>query len=116
MNMKRSKGYSLIELALVLVVISLSISIFIGGYSMYRERAAYFGETRNAELDELITMNNNIGTEGHPVVVVDPDGPMSIVPAEEPTTDPVVEGEPDVRSWWVIRWENWRRRLDRWWS
>ena len=114
--MNRSKGFTTVELAVVLVVISLSIGAFIGGYSMYRERAAYFGETRNAELDELITMNKNIGTEGVPAIVEDPDGPMSIVPAEEPTTDPVVDGEPDLRSWWVVRWENWRRRFSRWWS
>jgi len=109
MNMKRSKGYSLTEIAIVLVVISLIIPAFIGGLSIYRDRAEYYGNARGSELDELIAMDKRT-----PAEVEEAAEDPYVAPPAPPTmedSDPEVVVV-DTRPRWV-RWLEWWRSWSR---
>lgn len=110
--MKEQKGYSLMELAIVLVIISLLIGGGVKGWTLYKERAEYLADGRTSELQELIDMNKGTRAAGAPA-------PSEPVP--EPEADPVPEAEPvpefeeepvveDRRPRWV-RWMEWWRNF-----
>lgn len=112
--MNKQKGYNLIELAIVLVILSLLLGAGIAGFKNYRERAQYLAEGRGSELEQLIAMDKReIATIDEPI----PDPAAEPAPEAEPTApeaEPVpefVDEDPvDRRPRWV-RWMEWWKNL-----
>lgn len=106
--MKHVKGYSLVEVAIVLVILSLLISGFIAGFGHYRDRAEFIGGKRNSELEDLIAMDKAVpANEAH---AVDP----VVLPEPEPEPDPEAAPEPENDGEVVNGKPFWKRWLD-WW-
>ena len=51
--MNRQKGYNLIELAVVLLILSLLLGAGIAGFKNYRERAEFLSQGRTSELEHI---------------------------------------------------------------
>lgn len=103
-EMNRQKGYSLMELAIVLVVLGLLTGGILKGFSLYRERAEFLANGRASELQELIDMDKGTRATGAPAAPADPADPG---PEAEPA--PEFEETPEVadnRPRWV-RWMDW---------
>ncbi len=116
--MNKQRGYSLIEVAIVLVVISLLGGAFTAGYSLYRERAAFFSADRASTLNELIALGK--GNVHGPKT--DPETDIAAAPVETPPsvddTPLTVEEEQDIERlpWWQQRFARWRIFWRRWFS
>ncbi len=108
--MNRQKGYSLVEVAIVLVIISLLMGAGVAGFKNYRDRAEYLGDGRANALDELIALDKGkIDRIGAPIPDPNAD-PADPVP--EPVVEPEFEEQDPVdrRPRWV-RWMEWWKNL-----
>ncbi len=85
--MNKQRGYSLMELAIVLVVIGLLLGGITAGFSHYRDRAEYIGAGRNHELADLIDELKAV----HELPAQGGDGPGT--PEEGGGDGPASEGE-----------------------
>ena len=106
------------EMAIVLVVISLLGGAFTAGYSLYRERAAFFAADRESQLNKLIAMGK--GNIHGPKVAPETDiaaAPVDTPPGMDDTPLTVEEEETiDRLPWWQQRFERWRIYWRRWFS
>lgn len=102
--MNHSKGFTLIELAVVLVIMGVLSTTIVGGFALYRDRADYLANGRAAELEELIAMDKR-----HPVEELEP---VVTPPPPPPEPEPVIEDGPEHRPIWV-RWLEWWRSIRR---
>jgi prepilin-type N-terminal cleavage/methylation domain-containing protein len=106
--MNKQKGYTLVEVAIVLVIISLLMGAGIAGFKNYRERAEYLADGRGSELEQLIAMD-----KGKIAAIDEPIPDPSADPAPEAEVVPEFEEDPvivDKRPRWV-RWMEWWKNL-----
>lgn len=108
--MNTQRGYSLLELAIVLVVISLLIGAFTAGFAHYRDRAEFIGAGRNSDLDDLVAELKAVPEHAQvPEAPADPATPPAPLP--EPAPEEAAEpddNDADRRPFWT-RWLAWWR-------
>lgn len=116
MNMNRKQsGYTLMEVAIVLLIISFLGASMSYAWKNWMEKAAYISETRNSGLDELIALDRGeIDRLGAPLpdAEADPADPeVTPDPDATPDPDPLPEVEEEIESggsWW-LQWKNWMK-------
>ena len=103
--MNTQRGYSLLELAIVLVVLSLLMGGITAGFTHYMDRAEFIGAGRNHDLDELVAELKAVPDHAQGAG----DGPGD--PADVSTPEPD-ENASDPTPYWK-RWLTWWRNTGR---
>ena len=94
---KKKKGFTLIELVIVLAVLAIIAMIAIPNFTRVRNKALIDGDKRSAEQIEKITLmalaNGDIPTKEVNYQIVKNDGKVKVTPVAPPPTRPVSPSE-----------------------